>query len=450
VSYRFETLQVHAGQSFDPATKSRAVPIYQTTAYGFDDADHAARLFALQEFGNIYSRIMNPTNDVLEKRIAALEGGAAALAVASGHAAEFLTFTTLAEAGDNIVASPNLYGGSRNMLSVTLRRLGIEARFVGEDDDPADYARLIDDRTKAVFVETIPNPSLRLCDLDAIAAVAHERGVAVVVDNTTAMGGYLYRPVDHGADIVVHSATKWINGHGTGLGGLIVDLGTFDWANGRYPGFSEPSPSYHGLVFTDVFGKDGPFGNIAFAIRARVEGLRDQGQALSPHNAFLLLQGLETLSLRGERHIANTRRLVEWFGQQEGVTSVIYPELPDHPSHERAKKDFPRGAGAVFNFELEGGIEAGKAFLDALQLASRLVNLGDAKTSVTHPASTTHSQLDEAGLAAAGVTPGLIRVSPGIEHVDDLIEDFSQALDAARRAARAGSGGGARTDRAAD
>jgi len=444
--YRFETLQVHAGQSIDPATKSRAVPIYQTTSYNFDDADHAARLFSLQEFGNIYSRIMNPTNDVLEKRIAALEGGVAAIAVSSGHAAEFLTFTTLAEAGDNIVASPNLYGGTINLLTRTLGRLGIETRFVG-DDDPQDYARLIDDRTKAVFLESIPNPSLRLPDLDAISAVAHERGVAVVVDNTSGIGGYLYRPGEHGADIVVHSATKWINGHGTGLGGLIVDLGTFDWANGRYPAFTQPNASYNGLVFTEVFGKDGPFGNIAFAIRARVEGLRDQGQCLSPFNAFLLLQGLETLSLRAERHVANTRRLVEWFTQQEGVVHVVYPELPDHPSYAIAKRDFPRGAGAVFNVELDGGVEAGKAFLNALKLASRLVNLGDAKTSVTHPASTTHSQLSEEGLRAAGITPGLIRITPGIEHVDDLIEDFAQALEAARQAAR---GGGVRTDRAAD
>ena len=432
MAHRFETLQIHAGQEIDPTTKSRAVPIYQTTAYGFDDADHAARLFALQEFGNIYTRIMNPTNDVLEKRIAALEGGVMGLAVASGHAAEFLTFTTLAEVGDNIVASPNLYGGSRNMLSVTLKRLGIEVRFVGDDDDPADYARLIDDKTKAVFFEIIPNPSLKLADLDAISAIAHERGVAVVVDNTTAIGGYLYRPVDHGADIVIHSATKWINGHGTAVGGLIVDLGTFDYGNGRYPGFSEPSPSYHGLVYSDVFGVDGPFGNIAFAIRARTESLRDQGPALAPQNAFLFLQGLETLSLRAERHIENTRALVKWFKAQPGVTSVIYPELPEHPSYERAKSDFPRGAGAIFNFELEGGAEAGKTFLNALQLASRLVNLGDAKTSVTHPASTTHSQLDEAGLAAAGVGPGLLRVSPGLEHIDDLIEDFDQALKAAR------------------
>src|SRR5690606_31164589 len=292
-----------------------------------------------------------------------------------GHAAEFLTCTTLAEAGDNIVASPNLYGGSRNMLSVTLKRLGIEARFVGAEDDPADYARLIDDRTKAVFVETIPNPSLLLCDLRAISDVAHERGVAVVVDNTTAIGGYLYRPVDHGADIVLHSATKWINGHGTAVGGLIVDLGTFDWGNGRYPGFSEPSPSYHGLVYSDVFGVNGPFGNIAFAIRARTESLRDQGQAMAPQHAFLFLQGLETLSLRADKHIANTRALVKWFSDQPDVTKVIHPELPSHPSYARAKSDFPRGAGAILNFELAGGAEAGKAFLNALKLASRLVNL---------------------------------------------------------------------------
>lgn len=441
MAYRYETLQIHAGQeSVDPTTKARAVPIYQTTAFGFDDADHAARLFALQEFGNIYSRIMNPTNDVLEKRIAALEGGVAALAVASGHAAEFLTFTTLAEAGDNIVASPNLYGGSRNLLSVSLKRLGIEVRYVGDDDDPADYARLIDDRTKLVFFETIPNPSLKLADLDAIAEVAHERGVAVVVDNTTGIAGYLYKPGEHGADVVLHSATKWINGHGTAIGGLIVDIGSFDWGNGRYPGFSEPSPSYHGLVFADVFGVNGPFGNIAFAIRARVEGLRDQGQALAPQNAFLFLQGLETLSLRADKHIANTRALVEWFGQQPGVTKVIYPELPSHPSYARAKSDFKRGPGAILNFELDGGAAAGKAFLNALKLASRLVNLGDAKTSVTHPASTTHSQLDEAGLASAGVSAGLIRISPGLEHIDDLIEDFDQALQAARAAGRGGVG----------
>ncbi len=433
MAYRFETLQIHAGQeTVEGTTKSRAVPIYQTTAYNFDSADHAGRLFALQEFGNIYTRIMNPTNDVLEKRIAALEGGVAALATASGHAAEFLTFTMLAETGDNIVASPNVYGGTKNMLSVSLPRLGIEGRFVGGDDDLADYDRLIDENTKAVYLETIPNPSLRLPDIRSIAQLAHDRGVAVVVDNTGGIGGYLYRPGDHGADIVIHSATKWINGHGTALGGLIVDMGSFDWGNGRYPGFSEPSTSYHGLVFSEVFGKGSQFGNIAFAIRARVEGLRDQGQALAPQNAFLLLQGLETLSLRADKHIENTRKLVQWFLKQPEVESVNYPELPGHPSYERARAEFPKGAGAFFTFDIEGGTEAGKAFLDAVKLASRLVNLGDAKTSVTHPASTTHSQLDEAGLIAAGVAPGRIRVTPGLEHIDDLIEDFSQALAAAR------------------
>ncbi len=437
MSYRFETLQIHAGQEVDPTTKSRAVPIYQTVSYNFDNAEHAARLFGLQEFGNIYSRIMNPTNDVLEKRIAALEGGLAGLATASGHSAEFLTFTTLAEAGDNIVASPNIYGGTHNMLSVSLARLGIESRFVGGEDDPADYARLIDDKTKVVFLESVPNPSLRLPDIKAIAEVAHARGVAVVVDNTGGIGGYLIKPAELGADIVVHSATKWINGHGTALGGLIVDVGSFDWGNGRYPGFSEPSPSYHGLVFSDVFGVGSPFGNIAFAIRARVEGLRDQGQALAPQSAFYFLNGLETLSLRAERHIENTRKLVDWFGAQEGVSGVNFPELPGHPSYEIAKRYYPRGAGAFFTFDLEGGVEAGRAFLDSVKLASRLVNLGDAKTSVTHPASTTHSQLDAEGLAAAGIAPGRIRVTPGLEHIDDLTEDFAQALEAARRAVTA-------------
>ncbi len=434
MSYRFETLQIRAGQEHvDPTTKARAVPIYQTVAYGFDDADHAARLFALQEFGNIYTRIQNPTTDVLERRIAALEGGAAALAVASGHAAEFLTFTSLAEVGDNIVSSPNLYGGTVNMLSVTLPRLGIETRFTSAEASPEEFERLIDDRTKAVYLETIPNPSLKLPDIDAIAAVAHRHGVAVVVDNTSAMGGYLYRPIEHGADVVLHSATKWINGHGTSVGGLLVDAGTFDWGNGRYPSFSEPSPGYHGMVFSDVFGKDGPFGNIAFAIKARVEGLRDLGAALGPQDAFYFLLGLETLSLRAERHIYNTQRIAEWLQEQPTVQNVNYPGLPSNAYHERAKKDFPRGAGGFLTFEVEGGIEAGKRFIDALQLADNLVNLGDAKTSVTHPASTTHSQLDAAGLAAAGIAPGLVRIAPGLEHIDDLLEDLSQALQVARQ-----------------
>jgi O-acetylhomoserine (thiol)-lyase len=433
--YRFETLQIHAGQEVEATTKSRAVPIYQTTAYTFDDADHAARLFALKEFGNIYSRIMNPTSEVLEKRVAALEGGLAALAVASGHAAEFLAITTLAEAGDNIVASPNLYGGTLNMFKHTLPRLGIAVRFTSPEDRPEEFAALIDGRTKAVYLESIPNPSLALPDLDAIAEVAHARGVAVVVDGTSSMGGYLYRPIAHGADVVVHSATKWINGHGTGIGGLIVDAGSFDWDNGRYPQFTTPNPSYHGLIYNEVFGKKGPFGNIQFIIRARVEGLRDLGMALAPQNAFLFLQGLETLSLRAERHMYNTERLAKWLLEQPGVTNVHHPSLPSSPYHERAKRHYPRGAGAFLTFELEGGKEAGKAFLNAVRLASRLVNLGDAKTSVTHPASTTHSQLDAAGLKAAGVTPGQIRVSVGLEHIDDIIEDFAQALAAARELA---------------
>jgi O-acetylhomoserine (thiol)-lyase len=437
--YRFETLQIHAGQEeVEATTKSRAVPIYQTTAYNFDDADHGARLFALQEFGNIYSRIMNPTNDVLEKRIAALEGGVAALAVASGHGAEFLAITNVAGVGDNIVASPNLYGGSLNMFKHTLPRLGITVKFTSSADRPEEYADLIDDHTKAVYLESIPNPSLALPDLDAIARVAHDKGVAVFVDATSSMGGYLYRPIEHGADVVIHSATKWINGHGTGIGGLIVDAGTFDWDNGRYPQFTTPNPSYNGLIFNDVFGKKGPFGNIQFIIRARVEGLRDLGISLAPQNAFLFLQGLETLSLRGERHIENTEKLAQWLTEQPGVTRVHHPSLPSSPYHERARKHYPRGAGAILTFELEGGKEAGKAFLNAVKLASRLVNLGDAKTSVTHPASTTHSQLDDAGLKAAGVTAGQIRVSVGLEHIDDITEDFAQALEAARQPSAVG------------
>jgi O-acetylhomoserine (thiol)-lyase len=429
----FETLQVHAGyETPEPTTKSRAVPIYQTTAYAFDDADHAARLFGLQEFGNIYSRIMNPTNDVLEKRLAALEGGAMAVAVASGHAAEFIAITTLAQAGDNIVASPHLYGGTRNMFNVTLPRLGIEVRFTGPDARPEEFTALIDENTRAVYLETIPNPSLKLVDMDAIAASAHEHGVAVLVDNTAGMGGYLFRPIEHGADVVIHSATKWINGHGTGIGGVLVDAGTMDWGNGRYPLFTDPSPAYHGMKFWEVFGEGGPFGNVAFAIRARVEGLRDIGAALAPFNAFLHLQGLETLSLRADRIVQNSRALASWLRDQEGITNVRHPDLPDHPDHALAQRDFPRGAGGILTFELTGGVEAGKRFLNALQLCSRLVNLGDAKTSVTHPASTTHSQLSEDELAAAGVAPGMIRIATGIEHEGDLIEDLAQALAAAR------------------
>jgi len=433
--YRFETLQVHAGfEQPDPTTKSRAVPIYQTTAYTFDDADHAARLFHLQAFGNIYSRIMNPTNDVLEKRVAALEGGAMGLAVASGHAAEFLAIATLAVAGDNVVSSPHLYGGTANLFRVTLPRLGIEVRFTGPEATPEQFDALIDERTRAVYLESIPNPSLRLPDVSAVAAAAHARGVAVLVDNTGGMGGYLYRPIEHGADVVIHSATKWINGHGTGIGGVLVDAGTMDWGNGRYPLFTDPSPSYGGLDFWQTFGAGSSFGNIAFAIRARVEGLRDLGAALAPLNAFLHLQGLETLSLRADRQVATTQALAEWLSTQPGVATVTYPGLPEHPDHERARREWPRGPGGVLTFELEGGVEAGKRCLDALQLCSRLVNLGDAKTSATHPASTTHAQLSEAQLRDAGVAPGLVRIATGLEHVDDLKEDLAQAIAAATSA----------------
>ena len=351
---KFETLQIHAGQQPDPATGSRAVPIYQTTSYNFQNAQHAADLFGLRAFGNIYSRIMNPTNDVLEKRIAALEGGTNALAVSSGHAAEFITIATLAQAGDNIVSSPNLYGGTYNLFKVTLARLGIEVRFTSSEERPEEFAALIDDRTRAVYLETIGNPALNVPDLGAIADTAHAHGVAVLVDNTFGIGGYLCRPIEHGADVVIHSATKWIGGHGSSIGGLLVDGGTFDWGNGRYPLFTEPSPSYHGLNFWQVFGKDGPFGNIAFGIRARVDGLRDFGSSLAPQNAFLFLQGLETLSLRAERHVQNTLAVAQWLEKRPEVSRVYYPGLPSHPSYERARKYLPRGSGGVLTFELRG------------------------------------------------------------------------------------------------
>jgi O-acetylhomoserine (thiol)-lyase len=429
---KFETLQIHAGQTADPTTGARAVPIYQTTSYTFQSAEHAAKLFGLQAFGNIYSRIMNPTNDVLEKRIAALEGGAAAVAFASGHAAEFAAITTIAQAGDNIVSTPNLYGGTYNMFKVTLPRLGINVKFTGSDERPEDFAALIDENTKAVYLETIGNPSLNIPDFRAIADAAHAKGVAVIVDNTFGMGGYLVRPIEHGADVVVHSATKWIGGHGTSIGGLLVDSGQFDWGNGRYPLFTEPAAGYHGLNFWEVFGSGGPFGNIALAIRARVEGLRDLGASLAPQNAFYFLQGLETLSLRAERHVQNTLKLAQWLQDHAEVQNVTYPGLPTHPHHARAGRYLPNGAGGVLTFELKGGRAAGEAFVNSVKLASLLANVGDVRTLVIHPASTTHSQLSELEQTTAGVTPGLVRVSPGLEHIDDIIEDFAQALEAVK------------------
>lgn len=426
-NYRFETLQVHAGQEPAPGTNARAVPIYQTTSYVFDDAEHGARLFALQEFGNIYTRIMNPTTDVFEKRIAALEGGVAALATASGQAAQFLAISTIAQAGDNIVSTSFLYGGTYNQFKVTLPRLGINVKFV-EGDDPENFRQAIDEKTKALYVETIGNPQFNIPDFAALAHIAHENGIPLIVDNTFGAGGYLARPIEHGADIVVESATKWIGGHGTSIGGVIVDSGKFDWGNGKFPLFTEPSPGYHGLNFQEVFGKGSQFGNIAFIIRARVEGLRDLGAALSPFNAFLLLQGLETLSLRVERHINNALELARWLEQQEQVAWVNYPGLPNHPYHERAKKYLRHGFGGVLNFGIKGGLEAGKAFISNVKLASHLANVGDAKTLVIHPASTTHQQLSDSEQISAGVTPDLVRVSVGIEHIDDIKEDFEQAF----------------------
>lgn len=425
--YRFETLQVHAGQEPAPGTNARAVPIYQTTSYVFDDADHGARLFALEEFGNIYTRIMNPTTDVFEKRIAALEGGVAALATASGQAAQFLALSTIAQAGDNIVSTSFLYGGTYNQFKVSLPRLGINVKFV-EGDEAENFRQAIDKSTKALYVETIGNPQFNIPDFAALAHIAHENGIPLIVDNTFGAGGYLARPIEYGADIVVESATKWIGGHGTSIGGVIVDSGKFDWGNGKFPAFTEPSPGYHGLNFQEVFGPSGSFGNIAFIIRARVEGLRDFGAALSPFNAFLLLQGLETLSLRVERHVSNALELARWLEQHPQVAWVNYPGLPNHPYHERAKKYLRHGFGGVLNFGIKGGLEAGRTFINNVKLASHLANVGDAKTLVIHPASTTHQQLSDTEQISAGVTPDLVRVSVGIEHIDDIKEDFEQAF----------------------
>jgi len=427
MTYQYETLQVHAGQQPAPGTNARAVPIYQTSSYTFDDTDHAARLFGLEEFGNIYTRIMNPTTDVFEQRIAALEGGVAAVATSSGQAAQLVALTTLAQAGDQIVASSYLYGGTHNQFKVALPRLGIEVAIV-EGDDPDVLEAAITDRAKALYVESIANPEYSVPDLRRLADVAHRHGIPLVVDNTFGCAGYLIRPIEHGADIVVASATKWIGGHGNSIGGVIVDSGNFDWRNGKFPLFTEPAPGYHGLVFSDVFGPDGPFGNIAFAIRARVEGLRDLGTALSPFNAFLFLQGLETLSLRVQRHVDNTLALAEWLEVHPLVTWVKYPGLASHPSHERAARYLRHGFGAVLSFGVTGGYEAARTFINSVELASHLANVGDAKTLVIHPASTTHQQLSAEEQIAAGVTADLVRVAVGIEHIDDIKADLDQAL----------------------
>ncbi|MDE3102205.1 MAG: O-acetylhomoserine aminocarboxypropyltransferase/cysteine synthase, partial [Chloroflexota bacterium] len=412
-------------------TNALAVPVYQTTSYTFNDTEHGARLFALEEFGNIYTRIMNPTSDVFERRMAALEGGVGALAIASGQAAQFIALSTIAQAGDNIVSSSYLYGGTHTQLKVSFPRFGITTRFV-EGDDPADFERAIDDRTRAIYVETIGNPSFNVPDFEGLAAVAHRHGIPLVVDNTFGAGGYLCRPIEFGADIVVHSATKWIGGHGTSIGGVIVDSGRFDWGNGKFPLFSEPSAGYHGLNFWKAFGPTSPFGNIAFIVRARVEGLRPLGPSLSPFNSFLFLQGLETLSLRVQREVDNALALARWLEKQPSVAWVSYPGLDSHPYHKAARKYLRNGFGGVLAFGIKGGLGAGKAFINGVRLASHLANVGDAKTLVIHPASTTHSQLSPEDQVSAGVTPDLIRVSLGIEHIDDIEDDFAQAFEKAR------------------
>jgi len=426
----FETLQLHAGQQPDPTTKARAVPIYATTSFTFDDAAHGADLFALKAFGNIYTRIMNPTTDVFEQRVAALEGGVAGLATASGQAAQLVALTTLAQAGDNIVSASYLYGGTYNQFKVTFPRLGIQVRFV-DGDDPDDIERLIDDRTRAIYVETIGNPRFNIPDFERLARIAEENGVPLVVDNTFGAAGYLFRPLEHGAHIITASATKWIGGHGTTIGGVIVDGGTFPWNNGRFESFTTPSPGYHGLNFWETFGPEGVLGvNVAFIIRARVEGLRDLGPCQNPFGSFLLLQGLETLSLRLDRSCENALKLARWLQEQDEVTWVNYLGLEDHPYYERAKKLLHNGFGAVLAFGVRGGREAGQAFVENVRLASHLANVGDAKTLVIHPASTTHQQLTAEEQKAAGVTQDLVRVSVGIEHIDDLKADFAQALAA--------------------
>lgn len=424
----FETLQQHAGQEADPTTGARAVPIYQTTSFNFKNSEHGANLFALKEFGNIYTRIMNPTTDVFEKRVAALEGGVAGLATSSGQAAQFIALTNILNSGENFVTSPFLYGGSYNQFKVSFKRLGIEARFA-KDNSAEEIEKLIDENTKAIYTETIGNPDFRVPDFDSLAAVAKKHDLPLIVDNTFAASGYLFRPLEHGAHVVVQAATKWIGGHGTSIGGVIVDGGNYNWGNGKFRQFSEPSEGYHGLVFNDVFGQNGPFGNIQFIIRARVEGLRDFGPAISPFNSFLLLQGLETLSLRMERHVANSQALAEWLEAHQNVESVNYLGLESSPHHKTAKKYLKRGFGAVLTFEIKGGKENATKFVDSLQLVSHLANVGDTKTLIIQPAATTHQQLSDEAQLAAGVTPAQLRVAVGIEHIDDIKADFEQAFN---------------------
>ena len=429
-NYHYDTLQLHAGQQIDPTTKSRAVPIYQTTSYAFNSSEHAANLFGLREFGNLYTRVMNPTTDVFEQRMAALEGGVAALATASGQAAQFLALNNILQAGDNFVSTRFLYGGTYNQFKVSFRRLGIDVRFA-DGDDVESFVRHIDKNTKAIYLETIGNPRLNIPDFKKFADLAKEYDLPLIVDNTFGAGGYLFRPIEWGANIVVESATKWIGGHGTTIGGVIVDAGNYNWGNGKFPQFTEPSEGYHGLKFWDVFGESNPLGlpNIAFAIRARVEGLRDFGASQSPFNSFLLLQGLETLSLRVQRHVDNAQVLAEWLEGHPQVDFVEYPGLKSSPYYPLAKKYMPHGYGGILNFGIRGGKERTAKFIDSVKLASHLANVGDAKTLVIHPASTTHEQLSETEQLASGVRPNQVRVSVGIEYIDDIKADFEQAFE---------------------
>jgi len=421
---QFATLAVHAGQVPDPTTGSRAVPIYQTTSYLFQDADHAGRLFALQEFGNIYTRIMNPTTDVFEKRVAAIEGGAAALAAASGQAAETLAITTLASAGEEIISTTSLYGGTYNLFHYTLPRLGINVRFVDADDFDG-LRKAVNDKTRAIYTESLGNPKNDVSDIETLASIAHENGLPLVIDNTTPSAA-LFRPIEYGADIVVNSATKFLGGHGTSIGGVIVDGGKFDWAaSGRFKEFTEPDPSYHGLSYVQAFGP------LAFILKARIQGLRDTGAALSPFNAFLLLQGIETLHLRMERHSQNALAVAKHLEQHPGVEWVNYPGLESSRYYQRAKKYMPNGQGAIICFGIKGGYEAGKKLIDSLELFSLLANIGDAKSLVIHPASTTHQQLSVEEQADTGVTPALVRLSVGIEDIRDILADLDQAIEAA-------------------
>jgi O-acetylhomoserine (thiol)-lyase len=424
---KFETLQVHAGHQPDKETLSRAVPLYQTSSYVFKNAKHAADLFNLSEPGNIYTRMMNPTTDVFEKRVAALEGGAAALAVSSGHAAQFIALTTIMRKGDNFVTSPFLYGGTHNQFKVTFAGFGIEAKFA-KDLNPESFEKLIDEKTKAIYMETIGNPGFDIPDFEAFSKLAGKYGLPFMIDNTFGACGYLFRPIDYGANIVTESATKWIGGHGTSIGGVIVDAANFNWNNGRFPVFTEPAEGYHGIVFGDLFSQSSPSGNIAFIVKARVEGLRDLGPAISPFNSFLLLQGLETLSLRMDKHVQNTLALAKWLEAHPGVEKVNYPGLPGNPYNELAKKYLPKGAGGVLSFVLKAEKDKAAKLVEYLELVSHLANVGDAKTLIIQPATTTHSQLSSEELLAAGIDPGLFRVSVGIEHIDDIIYDFEQAF----------------------